>query len=383
MQRGEDVASANERFRELQGAYECLVDSRERSWYDAHRDDILRGGGSGGEESSDDDDDDDEVRLKKREVNLWPYFSSNAFFGFDESPMSFWAVYGAAFELVENSEKCDEDERTPFGDSSSSWDVVKEFYDRFVDFRSDRSFAAYDKWKISGEEPRNVRRAAEADNKRRRKAAKAQYQDMVSQLALWCRKRDPRVAARIEKIDREKKEREAKQAEEMNARRQENLLARQRWREENVNGEGAAFEAYEVRSGVTLNDLQDEDEGRRSRRSKKKGRRRNDEDFFDGQRNRRQYGSGASENGGGEAQSADNKDGENGSATRVVDEEEGEVEVNAAVVLEDDENVTIGEEDVSQQQLIFACDLCKKTFKSEKQMDNHLQSKAHKKKASR
>lgn len=32
MQRGEDVATANVRFKELQGAYECLSDARERSW---------------------------------------------------------------------------------------------------------------------------------------------------------------------------------------------------------------------------------------------------------------------------------------------------------------------------------------------------------------
>lgn len=32
MQRGEDVTIANERFKELQGAFECLSDTRERSW---------------------------------------------------------------------------------------------------------------------------------------------------------------------------------------------------------------------------------------------------------------------------------------------------------------------------------------------------------------
>ena len=42
-QRGEDVEAATVKFKELQAAYECLGDAREREWYDAHREDILRG----------------------------------------------------------------------------------------------------------------------------------------------------------------------------------------------------------------------------------------------------------------------------------------------------------------------------------------------------
>ena len=39
-----NVEEATERFKEIQNAYAVLSDPHERSWYDAHRDSILRGG---------------------------------------------------------------------------------------------------------------------------------------------------------------------------------------------------------------------------------------------------------------------------------------------------------------------------------------------------
>mmetsp|Transcript_1522 Transcript_1522/g.2255 ORF Transcript_1522/g.2255 Transcript_1522/m.2255 type:complete len:96 (+) Transcript_1522:936-1223(+) len=38
---------------------------------------------------------------------------------------------------------------------------------------------------------------------------------------------------------------------------------------------------------------------------------------------------------------------------------------------------------LTTEDVIFACNICKKTFKSEQQLENHLQSKAHKKKAAK
>jgi DnaJ family protein A protein 5 len=250
-------ASAAEKFKELNASYETLTDATERRWYDDHRDDILAGRDLNDSSSDDDVAVRKGTRLKKREVNLWPYFNSNAFDGFD-GPQGFYAVYGNAFRQVEESEERSSDEpemRCDFGDASSEWEAVKAFYDKFIDFQSQRSFSAYDKYRASTDEGRRMRRAVDQENARHRRLAKSTYQDMVRQLALFVRKRDPRVKARMDEVARD---REAKRqaAEALKLRkRQENLEARRKWREQ-----GPVDDGYEARQGVTLADLDDKKE---------------------------------------------------------------------------------------------------------------------------
>ena len=251
-------ASAAEKFKELNASYETLTDATERRWYDDHRDDILAGRDLN--DSSSDDDVDVARRgpkLKKREVNLWPYFNSNAFDGFD-GPQGFYAVYGDAFRQVEESEERSADEpemRCDFGDASTEWDAVKAFYDKFVDFQSQRSFSAYDKYRASTDEGRRMRRAVDQENARHRRQAKSAYQDMVRQLASFCRKRDPRVKQRMDEVAREREaKRQAAEALKLK-KRQENLEARRKWREQ-----GPVDDGYEARQGVTLADLDDKKE---------------------------------------------------------------------------------------------------------------------------
>ncbi|KAJ8599295.1 hypothetical protein CTAYLR_006799 [Chrysophaeum taylorii] len=376
-QRGDDVATANERFKELQGAYECLSDAREKAWYDAHRDEILRGGESMDDLHSTDDSEDERrgPRLKKHEVNLWPYFSASAFDGFGTSDRSFWAVYSKAFTMVEDAEVAEIGpslERTPFGDAKSPWDDVKEFYDVFVDFTSQRTFAAYDKWKVASDLPRQVRRAADADNKRERKLAKQEYQDMVRQLALWCRKRDPRVARRAAQVKKEKADKAAKAVADKNAKRQENLLARQRWRNERA--DDSAFDAYEVRTGALLADLDDDDVlGSGSKRGKK-GRRRQSQKKSNGPDDAGDQG-GPHSDVGEPTTTSRNGDAEGALPSPKNGGEQPPIVSNGHDLGDDADD----DDDIVN---VFSCELCKKTFKSAKQMENHVQSKAHKKKAS-
>ena len=250
-------ASAAEKFKELNASYETLTDATERRWYDDHRDDILAGRDLNDSSSDDDIAGRKGTRLKKREVNLWPYFNSNAFDGF-EGPQGFYAVYGDAFRQVEESEERSSDEpemRCDFGDASSEWEAVKAFYDKFIDFQSQRSFSAYDKYRASTDEGRRMRRAVDQENLKMRRLAKGAYQDMVRQLASFCRKRDPRVKARMDEVARDREaKRQAAEALKLQ-RRQENLEARRKWREQ-----GPVDDGYEARQGVTLADLDDKKE---------------------------------------------------------------------------------------------------------------------------
>ena len=100
-----------------------------------------------------------------------------------------------------------------------------------------------------------MRRAVDQENARHRRQAKSAYQDMVRQLAAFCRKRDPRVKARMDEVAREREAKRA-QAEALKLKkRQENLEARRKWREQ-----GPVDDGYEARQGVTLADLDDKKE---------------------------------------------------------------------------------------------------------------------------
>ena len=67
----ERVAEAKQNFLEIRAAYEVLSDSRERSWYDDHRDVMLRKG------TGDDYQDD--------AINIFPFFTSSCYQGYNDS----------------------------------------------------------------------------------------------------------------------------------------------------------------------------------------------------------------------------------------------------------------------------------------------------------
>ena len=67
----DQVVEAKRRFLEIRAAYEVLSDSRERSWYDAHRDVMLKKG-SGADYQDD-------------TINVYPFFTSSCYQAFNDS----------------------------------------------------------------------------------------------------------------------------------------------------------------------------------------------------------------------------------------------------------------------------------------------------------
>ncbi|KXS11932.1 hypothetical protein M427DRAFT_60070 [Gonapodya prolifera JEL478] len=146
LHRGEEdisVEDATKRFAEIQHAYEVLSDDNERSWYDAHRHEILRSSSYAAHRAGEGDDDNDELNPddlsdeysegegggfssffdrgsssssgpKKKKAptgrgiqtsDLMPFFSTSCFESFaDTDTSSFFAVYAALFSSIEDEE---------------------------------------------------------------------------------------------------------------------------------------------------------------------------------------------------------------------------------------------------------------------------------------
>lgn len=81
-----------------------------------------------------------------------------------------------------------------FGHSTSSYtETVRPFYNFWINFSSQRTFAWKDVYNTTQAPNRDVRRIMEKENKKERDKAKREFNELVRRLAEFARKKDPRV----------------------------------------------------------------------------------------------------------------------------------------------------------------------------------------------
>eukprot|EP00178_Gracilaria_changii_P011333 TRINITY_DN322_c0_g1_i1.p1 TRINITY_DN322_c0_g1~~TRINITY_DN322_c0_g1_i1.p1 ORF type:complete len:519 (+),score=138.01 TRINITY_DN322_c0_g1_i1:156-1712(+) len=316
---------AEEAFKQIQHAYDVLSDPHERAWYDAHRDQILRGKDPNSEETQ---------VSSATEVNLFAYFSSSAWKGYDGDG-GFYDVFRTLFEQLwkEETAASEKQKARPvpkFGNADTPWDEVRNFYQEWEPFSSSKSFAFADKWNLADAPNREYRRAMEKENKRQRAKFKKEFNSNVRELVKFVKKRDPRVVKRREQDEREREERERARKERETIENEERRDEAQRVREarEAVLEEDA--EALdEILAGIAL----DEKLERRRQRRKARG---SDQD----------------------------------SAGDTREEQDG-----ADSTSEDEKQFSSEEEDVLED---LYCVACKKAFRTSAQKADHERSKKHK-----
>ncbi|XP_071862382.1 uncharacterized protein [Bombus fervidus] len=208
---------AKEQFQLVQQAWEILSDPHERTWYDNHREAILKGGIDGD--------------YKDDSIDLFQYFSTTCFKGYGDDEKGFYTIYRNVFEKlavedIEFAKESDLDEEIPgFGDSQSSYkEIVHKFYAYWQSYNTKRSFAWLDPYDIRDAPNRRVARLIEKENKKVRDKAKKERNEQVRNLVAFIRKRDKRVQAHIVKLSEHAKE-NLKKVEE---RRRQQLLERQK-----------------------------------------------------------------------------------------------------------------------------------------------------------
>lgn len=216
----ENPAAAEERFKEIQNAYEILSDKQERAWYDSHRTAILRSGerhqaGTAGEGMGERPDD---------YVDVYEYFTSTCYSGFGDGPRGFYTVYDNLFTTLSEQEAnaaaaraekrgSSANSKLPsFGLSGAPWSEVGPFYAEWSSFVSAKDFSWADEYNPASAPNRKVRRAMEQENEKKRKAARKEYNEGVRALVDFLRKRDKRVAAHQVEEAKRRQEREAADA---------------------------------------------------------------------------------------------------------------------------------------------------------------------------
>ncbi len=198
------VAEAEAEFKEVTQAYGVLVDDKERAWYDAHKDAILRGDSDG--------------TTQPDELNLYPFFSPKCYKGFGDDPNGFFTVFRKVFDTLLEEEQKDFDiqqreaqansgsSESPkrvvlsapsFGKSDSApfEEAVLPFYRFWTSFSTKKSFAWKDEYKVHDMPDRRNRRAAEQYNMKERMKAKKEFSSLVQELVAHVRRLDPRVEA--------------------------------------------------------------------------------------------------------------------------------------------------------------------------------------------
>ena len=309
--------------------------------------------------------------------------------GFGDDEEGFFAVYRHVFRKIYEGEVDGvHDEKASnldylnvdFGSSTSKWEDVALFYQGWEAFTSSLSFAWADQYDVLEAPNRRVRRAMEDENRKVRKAAKRARNDDILALVRFVKKRDPRVITQKQKLEEIKTAKEEKQKEAKQQRKLDAQAARENWKAE-AEEELAAMEEMDRLAGrVRLADLDDDyDYGGGKKKGKKKGKKSKKKQTEEKEEDDEEEGSEKKEDGEGAdtedltedpQQTASASGSERGSV-------EGEDEQQTEEVFPNSED-EVSESESSEEPDFWRCECCRKDFKSEGQMENHMKSKKHK-----
>ncbi|XP_047509226.1 dnaJ homolog subfamily C member 21 [Pieris napi] len=221
----ENLLEAKDQFQLVQTAYEVLSDPQERAWYDNHREQLLKGAGSSYNDDS---------------LDVYPYFSPSCYKGFGDDPQGFYGVYTEVFSKLasEETDFLDDPEdltKIPkFGNSTTAYEDVHEFYAYWMAFSTNKSYVWLDQYEISQGDNRRVIKLMEKENNKIRQKARKERNEEIRRLVSYVRRRDKRVIEHT-KLLQEKAEENKRKSEQI---RRERIIQRQKEIEEAKMKEG-------------------------------------------------------------------------------------------------------------------------------------------------
>eukprot|EP01084_Bolivina_argentea_P249977 418643_1 len=182
-----NINEATQRFKEINEAYEILSDKHERAWYDAHRDEILRGIDINNNNNNNDNNNDDPY------INLMAYFNPFIYTSFDDNDInSYYTIYNNLFLRIIELEKLSKKKTPLFGNSKLSFDKLNEFYSFWEIFESRRSFQFVIKYNLNDATNRKMRKLMHKENRTLINTKRKQWEESIMRLISFIKKRDPR-----------------------------------------------------------------------------------------------------------------------------------------------------------------------------------------------
>ena len=362
------VEEATEIFASIRAAYEVLSDPQERAWYDAHREQILNDTPIGGPDDEYNEYEVDSTVTGITTEELLMFFNSSLYTKIDNSPAGIYQIAGKIFAKLAKDEvlngrrmgldkfaKYEDDhfengltstgylksvdERgfdinvekylfPTFGYSTTNYEYLKNFYKKWAGFNTLKSFSWKDEFMYSRTYDRRTKREINKRNEKSRSQARNEYNKTVKRFVTFIKKLDKRmkIGAKLAQ--------EVKKA----ASRKEN--------EGSINTDGSLKSTKGVVPEFEPQSWQSVDEPdwdkvqqnyERELNSEYKNGVDHDEDFndFKGKKN----------------------------------------SMNTATKT----NETNADVDDVEEIILYECFICDKTFKSEKQFENHSSTKMHKK----
>mmetsp|Transcript_24178 Transcript_24178/g.67032 ORF Transcript_24178/g.67032 Transcript_24178/m.67032 type:complete len:492 (-) Transcript_24178:355-1830(-) len=415
--------SAADEFRRVQQAYECLSDPQERQWYDDHRLAILAGwSGQGG--GGDDDPDSSDIG-KAFLFHVVPYTFAGCYRGFGDDEGGFYATYRNVFgqivkgeqlgatrtssnndnDKTANSPLLDDLIETDFGNSTSPWSDVAAFYRAWESFTTSLNFAwedLYDARPNDGnpEVNRRVRRAMGDENKKARRAAKRARNDEVLALVRFVKKRDPRVQEQLEQQQLAKVRASQQLASQKAERKRAAQQAKQDWKVQAELDMAQQEEEDRKLGRIRLADMDDDYDyggGKKKKKGKRKnkGKNKNSQQLYPEVEEVEDKENDGSTDADEEQSTA--QDGKSAEVGELKPELENEVRENdhdendnhlandddkneiAQALLDDEEEyLSSSSEEEDEEPDVWRCEVCRKDFKSNAQLENHMKSKKHK-----
>ncbi|KAG0669744.1 hypothetical protein C6P45_003378 [Maudiozyma exigua] len=341
------VEEATEIFASIRAAYEVLSDPQERAWYDAHREQILNDTPIGG--------DDDEYNEYEVDSSI------------DNSPAGIYQIAGKIFAKLAKDEvlngrrmgldkfaKYEDDhfensvtssgylrsvdERgfdiktekylfPMFGYSPTNYEYLKNFYKKWASFNTLKSFSWKDEFMYSRTYDRRTKREINKRNEKSRSQARNEYNKTVKRFVTFIKKMDKRmkIGAKLEQEVKKaalQKENQGSTKVDGSSRSSKNAVPEfepQSWQAVDEPDWDKVQQNYERELNSEYSNGDDHDDDLRDFKGKK---------------------------------------GDNKTAVR--------------------KEATLDVDDV-EEIILYECFICNKTFKSEKQLENHSTTKMHKK----
>lgn len=243
----DNIDEATEIFARVRAAYEVLSDAQERAWYDSHKQQILNDDPIG---ANDDGTFEYEVDASITGVTteeLLMFFNSALYTRLDDTPAGLYQIAGRVFAKlakdevvngrklglerfnlyqddnfeqdinslgykratkmhISNYKTCaDRSLFPPFGESTTEYELLKDFYKKWSEFSTLKSFSWKDEYMYSKTYDRRTKREIKKRNDKARQQAKNEYNKTVKRYVTFIKKLDRRMKDGAKKAEEMKR----------------------------------------------------------------------------------------------------------------------------------------------------------------------------------